>query len=226
MDEDSHFLDIEEARDLELSHVNAMKEKLFSLPVDKAGIQKIVLEHFGEQAYYKAWVAFEKEALTSRAPPPLLSEREAIREFIERGEFLSAVQNAALILPFIFTDFPALFFLMVRQDILEDVYVRKKSEGSAILRIERELSPIVEKSPFLMKSLEDLVGEVVFRTLTSESVVGHRADVFQELNRKMLHLLDYEIKDTLKSLFTKVKDLSAKHSWMKEIKTEVLQEEL
>lgn len=224
--EDSHFLDIEEAPDLELAHSHTMKEKLFSLPIDKVAIQKMVLDYLGEQAYYQAWRTFEQETLARLPPLPLLQERDHLRKLVESGEFLAVVEKASAISPFIFADFPGLFFLVVRQDILEDVYVRKRSEGSAVLRVEKELAAMVEKNPLLLPDLESLVGEIVFNTQTQERVLQQRAEVFQELNRKILHLLDYEIKDTLKTLFTKIKDLSAKHRWIKEIKMEVLQNDL
>jgi len=185
----------------------SISEKLFSLPLNKEFLKEIVLEYLGEHAYHTALVAFERESGLDVQKPPLVEEREIIREMVEIGDLSGAAEKISAVFPFIFNDFPFLYFLILKQDILEDVYIRGKKESAAVLRIEKELSCIVEKNPCLLKELENLIGAVVFRSASPEAVIEKRHAVFEEINKKILLLFDYEMKDTLTSILSKTSAL-------------------
>ncbi|OAG30471.1 hypothetical protein NEDG_02013 [Nematocida displodere] len=183
------------------------KAKLLSIPVDKTYLQEIVLEYFSEQGYYHAYTALEKESELPTLPLPLLKEREEIRKLMDAGRVVQAIEKVSSVSPFIFSDFPGLLFAMVEQDILEDAYIKNVLSLETLRRIEIELSPIAEKHPTLLASLEETVKLAVFKSIDPERVQQRRREVFEQINQQILLLLDFEVKNTLRGFVSKVDGL-------------------
>ncbi|KAI5186488.1 glucose-induced degradation protein 8 [Nematocida homosporus] len=192
--------------DAESTHI---EEKLLGLSISQESIQKVILEFLSEQGYSKAARAFKRETGISIEMVPVLPEREEIRLLAEKGEFLGVLEKTSAISPFIFSDDPALYFAILRQDLLEDVEVRGQTEGHVLLRMEKEVAPVVEKHPSLLSMMESLVSEIVFRTRSLEKVLEGRHEVFQEINRKVLRLFDYEINDGLSKFLEETEEVAS-----------------
>ncbi|KAI5171878.1 glucose-induced degradation protein 8 [Nematocida sp. LUAm3] len=189
-------------------------EKLLSPPTNKETIQKMILEHLSEQGYFKASGAFMREVGINSGVAPLLKEREEIRLLSEEGDFLSVIERISSIFPFFFADHAVCYFQIMKQEILEDMYIRKTPEPQIILRMEKELSPIVEKHPSLLGALEELVGVVLFRRASPDQVLDMRKELFQEINKQILLLLDYEINDTLSRFIEEADEILKSSSFL------------
>ncbi|KAI5163095.1 hypothetical protein NEAUS03_2197 [Nematocida ausubeli] len=181
-------------------HSGVESKKLLLLPVDKAKIQLDVLTYFSESAYYTAFVAFKKEINSTFEPSPLLKEREEIRIFAADGKFLKVLAATQKLLPCLLFNTPGMAFEVIKQDILEDMYIRNSSEGSALVRIEKELSPIVLDHPDLLPNLEDLVSSILFGESSQEEVIIRRDAIFTSINQLLLMSVDYVIQNSITSL--------------------------
>lgn len=170
----------------------------------KAEMQYMVLEYLAEYGMYKAALSLKQEIDSSYNFPPLLKERDIIRELCLIGDFLGVLEKTASLFPCLFSDHPILYVLIIKQDILEDVYIREKPEEIALARIEKEISPVVETHPSLLLELEKLVGAIAFKSIPKETIIMNRNRVFEIINKRLLILFDYEMNETLKKFIEKV----------------------
>lgn len=193
---------------LKTSDTISLNKKILSMQIDRKEMQKSILEYFSEYGYSKAFCKFSKETGHTVAPAPLLEEREKIRTLANDGNFLEIIKTLETSIPCIFVDYPSLIFFILEQDILESLFLRMGSEGSALTRIKNELAPIVLENPLLINDLEALVSSIVFAQFSLETVMMNRTSVFKKINKTVLLHLDYIMKDSIKVLLDDIKSIS------------------
>ncbi|KAI5181561.1 glucose-induced degradation protein 8 [Nematocida sp. AWRm80] len=211
---EGQFLEVDDDSKEEQVNDISPKDRLFSVAVDKIAIQKMVLEYLSEKGYYKAYKALQRETNLEIGVAPLLKERECIRILCENGEYLKVIEKISSVCLFIFEDHSALYFSILAQDILEDLCIRKNSEANILQRIEKEITPLIQSNPSLLKKLEDLVGDIVFGSVDSEKILLEREGIFHQINRTILRIADYEEKESLRQLISKAEELSKTPKFM------------
>jgi len=136
-----------------------------------------------------------------------MEEREKIRQLVEEGRCMEAVEHVRALMPFVFTDAPALYFLVVKHDILESMYVQNMPECAAIQRVQKELVGIVERNLSLIEEMETLLGCIVFRTLDKSAVIDARWSVYSAINTQMVVAADCEIKNKMLASIEKMQTI-------------------
>ncbi|OAG33176.1 hypothetical protein NEIG_01601 [Nematocida sp. ERTm5] len=175
-------------------------KKLLFISVPKDEIQERVLKYFSEYGYYSAFITFKREIGSTMAPSPLLKEREEIRLLSGNGKFLQVLAATQKLHPCLFFNSPIIAFDIIKQDIMEDLYIRIGSEGCALARVEKELSPIVLENTDLLPCLEELVSSILFGESSPEEVVVQRDMIFSSINHLLLMSVDYVMQNSIKAL--------------------------
>lgn len=206
-------------RQKDISDISVQNRRIFSVPIEKKEIQKYVVEYFSEHGYSKAFHALKREAGIEHTAAPLLEEREEIRILSSEGKALEIISKIEKILPCLFAEHPELVFAILEQDILEDLCIRNNSEGAALDRIEKELSPIVIEHSEILGNLEEIVASVIFSKVSSEAVISRRDALFARINKAILLYMDYMMSCSLNKLLNELSQVSKQPEFINLMKT-------
>jgi hypothetical protein len=165
------------------SAYSACLEQFSQCSLKVSDIDKLVLDFLAEEGHYEPWLDLAEESGLNESSPPLpyLQERSRIRELIIQGQIAEAASKINDLNPMILEHSPAAHFLLMQQKLLEEEGLEREE---LLEKIEKELSPIVLKSPELLPNLEEAVLRCIFKS--RDNLVERRKEVARSTNRSIL----------------------------------------
>ncbi|CAG8769012.1 11040_t:CDS:2 [Gigaspora margarita] len=179
-------------------------KKLSDVKIDKADLNKLIMNYFVIEGYKDAAEAFSQECgLSPSIDVDSIQDRMNIRNAIQNGNVEEAIERVNDLNPEILDTNPKLYFHLQQQRLIE--YIREGKITEALEFAQDELAPRGEENPEFLEELERTMALLAFDD-TSVSPVGdllhpsQRQRTASELNAAILTSQSQEKDPKLPSL--------------------------